>query len=384
MINYGKQTIESMDISAVSDVLNSDWLTQGPKVSEFESALAEYCGATFAVVVSNGTAALHLANLVISEEKNSTVLTTPNSFLATSNSIIYAGNHPGFIDIDKESFTIDPGKIEEYIELNPEKNISGIIPVHFGGVVSEMDRIFEIAKKNNLKVIEDACHALGGNWQDNKGKNQTVGNCSHSDMTIFSFHPVKQMTTGEGGAILTNNQKLYNKLIELRSHGMTKDPMLMQEYHGEWYYEMHDLGFNYRITDIQAAIGIEQLKRMENWKKERREIVRNYDDAFECINGISHQKHPDINGEYSYHLYVIQSERRDELYSYLKKNDVNTQVHYIPIHLQPYYRNKFGYKTGDFPNAESYYKKALSLPLYPGLKKIEQEKVINLVKKFHA
>jgi len=382
VINYGKQSIDRKDIKAVTDTLESDWLTQGPKVEEFEQAITDYCGSKYAVAVCNGTAALHLANLAIGTNITTNVITTPISFLATPNSILYSGGHPIFADISDKTFIIDTDQIQRL--LDGPIGVKGIIPVHLGGVVCDMESLVDIAKENNLWIIEDACHALGGKWVDKKGVKHKVGDCSHSDMTIFSFHPVKQITTGEGGAITTNNKDIYKKLLALRTHGMTKDPNLLNANHGSWYYEMHELGYNYRMTDIQAALGIEQLKKNDEWVKRRREIVSIYDQAFNNINQVSPQKHPDKNGEYSYHLYIIQCEKRAELYQYLKDNDVNTQVHYIPIHLQPYYKNKYGYGPGDFPVAEKYYDHALSLPLYPTLTVPEQEKVISLVKQFYA
>jgi len=380
MINYGKQSIDEHDINAVIDTLNSDWLTQGPKVYEFEEALADYCGSQYAVAVCNGTAALHLANLAIGKAKNN-VITTPITFLATSNSVLYSGGKPVFADISQGVFTLDPEKVKEL--AGEDIDCKGIIPVHLGGVICNMESLKVVADEHNLWIIEDACHALGGKWKDIEGIQHRVGDCSHSDMTVFSFHPVKQITTGEGGAITTNNQELYEILLMLRTHGMTKDPEKLMENHGGWYYEMQELGFNYRMTDLQAALGTEQLKKNNEWVNKRRKLVQQYDDAFENINKITPQTHPDSDSGYSYHLYIIQCERRAELYQYLKDNGVNTQVHYIPVHLQPYYKEKYGYDRGDFPVAEKYYDCALSLPLYPTLKDSEQEKVISLVKKFY-
>ena len=260
MINYGKQSIDKIDVESVSGTLKSDWLTQGPKVSEFEDAFSKYCGSKYAVAVSNGTAALHLANTVAGTKEKSEVITTPISFLATSNSVLYAGGRPFFVDIKQNNFTIDANKIED--ALNMSSNIEGIIPVHFGGVLSDLDRIKEIAIKNDLWVIEDACHALGGKCLDKNGTVQKVGNCSHSAMTTFSFHPVKHITTGEGGAITTNSKKIYDELITLRSHGMNKNTNISEaRQNGEWFYTMERLGYNYRMTDFQAALGIEQLKK---------------------------------------------------------------------------------------------------------------------------
>lgn len=382
MINYGKQSIDDYDINAVVDVLKSDWLTQGPKVAEFEKLLAEYCGAKYAVTVCNGTAALHLANLAIGTNNTTNVITTTISFLATSNSVKYAGGRPVFADISEGVFTIDSYQVQQLV--NSKISFKGIIPVHLGGVICDLETLKSIADENNLWIIEDACHALGGKWVDKKGNKHMVGDCFYSDMTVFSFHPVKQITTGEGGAITTNSQELYEKLFMLRTHGITKNPKMLIENHGGWYYEMHELGYNYRMSDIQAALGIEQLKRNNGWVKIRRELVQQYDDAFKNVENITPQAHPDINGEYSYHLYIIQCKKRAELYQFLKENDVNTQVHYIPIHLQPYYKEKYGYGRGDFPIAEKYYYHALSLPLYPTLKNSEQKKVISLIRSFYA
>ena len=382
MINYGKQSIDKIDVESVSGTLKSDWLTQGPKVSEFEDAFSKYCGSKYAVAVSNGTAALHLANTVAGTKEKSEVITTPISFLATSNSVLYAGGRPFFVDIKQNNFTIDANKIED--ALNMSSNIEGIIPVHFGGVLSDLDRIKEIAIKNDLWVIEDACHALGGKWLDKNGTVQKVGNCSHSAMTTFSFHPVKHITTGEGGAITTNSKKIYDELITLRSHGMNKNTNISEaRQNGEWFYTMERLGYNYRMTDFQAALGIEQLKKSDSWVKKRREIVSFYDHAFEDLDEILPQAHPDKEVKFSYHLYVIQCEKRKELYEYLKNKKINTQVHYIPIHLQPYYMNNFDYKKGDFPIAENYYDKALSLPLHPSLSVKDLEKIVYFVKKFY-
>ncbi len=381
MIPYGKQSLDKNDIEAVTRVLEGDWLTQGPKIAEFEESFAKYCGSKYAVAVSNGTAALHLANLVLGTTTDSKVLTTPITFLATVNSVIYAGGEPIFSDISKEFFTLDPGLIQEKIDQNPD--MKGIITVHMGGVISNMEAIKKIADKNELWIIEDSCHALGGNWQDSNGEMHRVGDCSYSDISTFSFHPVKQITTGEGGAITTNDKDIYEQLLTLRTHGTTKDPEILDQNHGQWYYEMHNLGYNYRITDFQAALGIEQLKKNNEWKILRRELVSIYDDEFKSINEITPQKHPDENLSYSYHLYIIQCEKRLQLYNYLKENEINTQVHYIPIHLQPYFKENYGYGLGDFPVAESYYDRALSLPLYPTLKKSQQRKIISLIRKFY-
>ena len=379
-ISYGRQSITQDDVNAVIESLESDWLTQGPKVEEFENALAKYCGSRYAIAVSNGTAALHLANLVVGTKSKTEVITTPITFLATPNSVIYNGGKPIFSDICNENFTINSNYVNDLAKNN--SRCKGIIPVHLGGVMCDMSSLSSIAHENNLWIIEDACHALGGKWIDDNGERQSVGNCSHSDLTTFSFHPVKHITTGEGGAITTNNKELYEKLLVLRTHGMTKNKNLLDEDHGGWYYEMHELGHNFRMTDFQAALGIEQLKKSDEWVKRRKILVTNYDDAFQSIEQLYPQEHFEDDG-YSYHLYIIQCENRRKLYDYLKANDIYTQVHYIPVHLQPFYRSKYGFSKGDFPVAENYYNQALSLPLYPSLTDSEQEKVVHIIKNFY-
>jgi len=381
MIPYGKQWIEEDDIRSVIKVLRSDWITQGPKIQEFEKALTDYCGAKYAIAVANGTAALHLANIAIGTTTGDKVITSPISFLASSNSIIYAGGTPVFADICEDSFNIDPDEIKKQINEHPETK--GIIPIHFAGLVPDVEAIYNIAQENKLWIIEDACHAFGGKWRDSKSVEHRVGVCAYSDMTIFSFHPVKHITTGEGGAILTNNKNFYEKLLMLRNHGMTKNPKQLIENNGDWYYELHELGFNYRITDVQAALGIQQLKKSDSWQKKRRNIVSHYDEAFKSLETITPQIHSD-DGSYSYHLYVVQAESRKELYNYLRTKEIYTQVHYIPIHLQPFYKENFNYKKGDYPIAEQYYKKALSLPLYPSLSEDEQDFVIESIFEFYG
>jgi UDP-4-amino-4,6-dideoxy-N-acetyl-beta-L-altrosamine transaminase len=378
---YGRQTIDQQDLNAVNNVMESDWLTQGPNVFEFEEKLAHYCGAQFAVVVSNGTAALHLANLALKADAGSKVITTPISFVATCNSVLYAGSTPMFCDIIPETLNINPVAVRKCLRSNPD--VVGIIPVHMGGLIADMEALSEIAKANDMWVIEDACHALGGSWLDSKGVEHRVGDCSFSDMTVFSFHPVKHITTGEGGAITTNDESLYKQLLELRSHGITKDPEKVRENHGGWYYEMHNLGYNYRITDIQAAMGISQLTNSDIWAKRRLKLVAQYDQAFETLPQVVPQDHPD-NQTPCYHLYIVRVTNRKALYNHLREENIYTQVHYIPIHLQPYYQDTFGTKLGDYPEAERYYLEALSLPLFPSMTDEDQYDVIRTVREFYA
>lgn len=380
-ISYGKQWIDQDDIDSVVSVLQSDFLTQGPNVEEFEKAICEYTGAKYCVAVSNGTAALHLAVAALDIEKGSEGITTPMTFVASANCLLYNNLIPVLADIDEKTYNIDPLEIEK--KITDKTRV--IVPVDFAGQPAEMEKIFEIAKKNNLFVIEDAAHAIGSKYAD--GSN--VGSCKYSDLTTFSFHPVKTITTGEGGAITTNDKKLYNRLILLRSHGITKNPDFLSQNPGPWYYEMQDLGYNYRLTDIQSALGTSQLKKLDRFVSRRREIIEKYDESFKNSPNvvIPYEK----EGLYSaFHLYVLQidfekiGKTRAEVMTELKAENVGTQVHYIPVHLQPYYKDQFGYKTGDFPIAEGYYSRCLSLPLYPKLNDSDVEEVIQIVSKVLA
>jgi len=383
IINYGKQWIDDDDINAVMETLKSDFLTQGPKVKEFEDAICEYTGAKYCVAVANGTAALHIAVASLEIEQGKEGITSPNTFMATSNSMIYNRLKPVFADIDKKTYCIDPEKIKEKISEKTRL----ITPVHFAGQPCEMESIFKIAKEENIFVIEDASHAIGSKYTDGS----KVGNCKYSDLTIFSFHPVKTITTGEGGAITTNSKELYDKLLLLRNHGITKNnskfntcpvksvqsknnKYLTGVQHSTlnepWYHEMQLLGYNYRLTDIQASLGISQLKKLDNFVKRRREIVKKYNKAFNNTDWLtSPYEKPDVYS--AFHLYVLQIDfdqivkSRKQVMEELRLKNIGTQVHYIPVHTQPYYRKNFGYKYGDYPIAEDYYEKALSIPLYP-------------------
>jgi len=389
MIPYGKHWIDDDDIKAVVDVLKGDWLTQGPKVSEFEKALADYCGAAYAVAVSNGTAALHLACLAAGITEGDEVITSPMTFVASANCILYCGGTPVFADIDSASWNIDTADINRKIGAKTK----AIIPVHFAGLPCDMEAIGKLAQDHNLIVIEDACHALGAEWKDAAGQWQKTGSCSHSDMTVFSFHPVKHITTGEGGAILTNNAAYYEKLLLLRSHGITKnpekfvhkDPAVSSTSPEPWYYEMQELGFNYRITDMQCALGLTQLRRNKTFVERRRSIAQQYDDAFKNSEHITVQPEPAAKRN-AHHLYAVQIDfartgrDRASFMHELHKKGIGTQVHYIPVHLQPYYRKRFGSKEGDHPVSEAYYRKALSLPLFPKMSDANVASVIKAVK----
>ncbi|MGI5172137.1 UDP-4-amino-4,6-dideoxy-N-acetyl-beta-L-altrosamine transaminase [Treponema sp. OMZ 840] len=377
MIQYGHQYIDDNDIQAVIDVLKSDFLTQGPAVSRFENKIREITGARYCVAVSNATAGLHIAVAALNLSENSEGITSPNTFLASANCLVYNNLIPVFADINPDTYNIEPDEIEKKITSNTEV----IIPVHFAGLACDMGRIKNIADDHNIKVIEDAAHAIGSRYADGT----PVGNCTYSDMTVFSFHPVKTITTGEGGAITTNDESLYKRLLELRSHGMTKDTELLTQNPGPWYYEMHSLGFNYRMTDIQAALGYSQLLKLQQFRERRQSIVNRYNKAFD---GIPYVKLPYRTFEQvsCFHLYVLQIDFeklgtvRKEFMKKLTDKGIGTQVHYIPVHTQPYYKTHYGYKIGDYPIAERYYQKALSLPLYPAMSDDDVQKVIDAVK----
>lgn len=375
-IPYGKQYISDSDIDEVVKVLKSDFITQGPKVKEFEDDFAQYIGSKYAVAVSNGTAALHLSALALGIKPGDKVITTPITFAASANCVLYCGGVVDFVDIDPDTFLMDLDKLEEKLANNPDGSYKGVIPVDFGGLPVNTERLRKIADKYNLWIIEDACHAPGANYLNSKKEEIFCGDGNYSDLTIFSFHPVKHVATGEGGMITTNNEVLYNKLLMLRTHGITKSPDLLQENHGGWYYEMQQLGFNYRLTDIAASLGITQLKRANEGLQHRNRIASKYIEAFGQLD-ISFQQRSDVFNN-AYHLFVIQADNRLELYNYLQDNNVFAQVHYIPVHLQPYYQN-LGFKRGDYPVSEAYYEKCISLPMYPTLTDKEQNYIIEKV-----
>ncbi len=373
--NYGKQFLDFGDIWEVIKTLRSDFLTQGPKVAEFENAICKYMGAKYAVAVANATAGLHIAMMALDIGSGDEVITSPITFLASANCALYVGASPKFVDIDSSTACIDVKKLEQAITQKTKV----IIPVHFAGQSCDMKAIKEIADKHNLFVIEDSAHAIGSDYLSKK-----VGCCEFSDMSIFSFHPVKNMTTGEGGVITTNNEKLYKKLLLLRSHGMTKDQQILTKNDGPWYYQMHEFGFNYRLTDIQASLGISQLKKIEKFKKRRREIVEFYKKSFEKDERFSFLEEKDYANS-CFHLFplLINFDKikisKKDLFLKLQENGLHLQVHYIPVHLQPFYQ-KLGFKEGDFPNAEEYYKKTISLPVYYGLNDEDLSVVVKIIK----
>jgi UDP-4-amino-4,6-dideoxy-N-acetyl-beta-L-altrosamine transaminase len=374
-IPYGHQSIDGRDINEVVRVLKSDWLTQGPKVKEFEDALCKYTGAKYAIAVSSGTAALHLACLVASIQPKDEVITSPITFVASANCVLYCGGKPVFADIQEDTINIDPEEVKKRIT----RETKAIIPVHFAGHPCDLQEINQIAKKHNLIVIEDAAHALGAEYKGSK-----IGSCKYSDMTIFSFHPVKAITTGEGGAILSNRRDLYERLIKLRNHGITKDcKWIDKKMVGcGWYYEMRELGFNYRLTDIQAALGVTQLKRLDYFLEKRRKIAKIYDEAFANNKFFN----TPIEKKYAfsaYHLYPIQLKDKFKhlqktIFFQMRDMGLGVQVHYIPVYLQPYYK-RLGFKKGTCPNAEDFYNGVVSLPIYPALTAVQIKYVIDTV-----
>jgi UDP-4-amino-4,6-dideoxy-N-acetyl-beta-L-altrosamine transaminase len=392
-IPYGKQNITQEDINAVIEVLKSDYLTQGPKIEEFEKEFAKYVGSKYAVAVSNGTAALHLCNLALGVKEGDKVITTPITFAASANSVLYCGGEVIFSDIDPDTYLLDIHKLKELLEKSPKGTYNGIIPVDFAGRPVNLEEFRKLADEYGLWIIEDSCHAPGGFFKDSSGIKQNCGNGHFADLAIFSFHPVKHIATGEGGMITTNREDLYQKLLTLRTHGITKNEneflnstvlangnnYQSLNYPG-WYMEMQSLGFNYRLTDFQAALGISQLTRADEGLAKRKSIALSYYTVFKDKSFIKGQSGY-LDG-HAYHLYVIEVEERLELYNFLKKNNVFAQIHYIPCHLMPYYKG-LGWKEGSFSNSENYYRQCLSLPIYPTLHDEEQNYVINTILKFY-
>ncbi len=370
MIPYGRQWLDDEDIQAVAEVMRSDFITTGPKADKFEQEVAKYTGAKYAVAVSNGTAALHLACLAAGIQPGDEVITTAITFAASANCVLYCGGKPVFADIDPVTYNIDPEDVRRKITSRTK----AVIPVHFAGQPCRMDEIHQLAEEYGLTVIEDGAHALGAEY---KGKK--IGGLSQ--MTTFSFHPVKPITTGEGGMVVTNDEGLYRRLKLLRSHGITREEDLMEKNEGGWYYEQLELGYNYRMTDIQAALGSSQLKKLDRFIARRREIADTYSRAFAA--------EPDMilpsvipEAESGWHLYVVQAAKRGrkEVYDALREAGLNINVHYIPVYHHPYYRNH-GYGDVFCPNAEQLYQRMVSLPIFPALKGEEQEYVIDAVKK---
>jgi len=372
---YAQQWVDEEDVGEVVKVLKSDFLTTGPKIEEFEKRFADYVGAKYAVSISNGTAALHAACFAAGINEGDEVITSPITFAASANCVLYQGGKPVFADINPKSYNIDIEAIERKIT----KKTKAIIPVDFTGQAVDIDGINEIAKKYGLVVIEDAAHSLGAEY---KGKK--IG--SLVDMTTFSFHPVKHITTGEGGMITTNDDKLYNKLKLFRTHGITRDKeMLHNKEEGPWFYEQLELGYNYRMTDIQAALGISQLNKINGFLKRRREIAKKYDEYLKNIDGII-LPYQESFSKSAWHLYVIQLELekfkvgRKEIFEALQAENIGVNVHYIPVYYHPYYK-RLGYEKGLCPNAEKLYERIITLPLYPKMKDKDIKDVVNALDK---
>jgi UDP-4-amino-4,6-dideoxy-N-acetyl-beta-L-altrosamine transaminase len=384
MIGYGRQDINQDDIAAVMEVLQSDFLTQGPRVEEFEAAVASFCGAEHGVAVNSATSALHIACMALDIGPDDIVWTSPITFVASANCARYCGATIDFVDIDLDTNNICVDKLEKKLESAASKGAlpSAVIPVHMAGASCDMARIRALSRKYDFRVVEDASHAIGGRYKD-----KPVGGCQFSDITVFSFHPVKIITTAEGGLATTNCPLLAERMQGLRSHGITRDPdKFLNGSDGGWYYEQVELGLNYRMTEIQAVLGLSQLARLNEFVEARNKIAQFYDAQFVDLPLIRTVWTPDIYS--SHHLYILKLKdrnptRRAELYDYLRQNNIGTNVHYIPVHMQPYYR-RLGFGPGDFPVAEDYYDRVLTLPIYPALSDSDLAYISNLVKGFFA
>jgi UDP-4-amino-4,6-dideoxy-N-acetyl-beta-L-altrosamine transaminase len=380
LLPYGRQHISEADIAAVVETLRSDFLTQGPRVTEFENRFAAYVGAKHAVAVSNGTAALHLCALALGVQPGQRVITTPITFAASANCVRYCGGEVHFADIDPATGLLDLKQVRALLEAQPKGYFTGLIPVDFAGLAVDMEAARALANEFGLWIIEDACHAPGGFFVDSEGKQRNCGSGQLAELAIFSFHPVKHIATGEGGMITTNDDALARHLRRLRTHGIERDATgLLRQDEGGWYMEMQELGYNYRISDILCALGISQLSRADEGLARRRALAATYDAAFAAVPEIDVLA-PGQQG-HAYHLYVIQIANRRGLYEYLRTKNILAQVHYVPVHRMPYYE-KLGWKAGDFPHAEAYYARCLSLPLYPTLTDEEQAYVIDCVREF--
>lgn len=380
-IPYGRQHITEADVQAVISTLHSDFLTQGPQVAAFEQAFARYIGVEYAVAVSNGTAALHLCALALGVQPGQRVITTPITFAASANCVRYCGGEVYFADIDPATALIDLGAVRRLLESHPRGYFHGLIPVDFAGLPVDLEAARQLADEFGLWIIEDACHAPGGFFTDRQGQEQRCGNGQLADLAIFSFHPVKHIATGEGGMITTNRRDLYELLLLLRTHGITRDPQrLTRPDEGGWYYEMQELGYNYRMPDMLCALGLTQLERADEGLQRRRQLAARYDAAFAQLPGLT-----PLAGApgHAYHLYVVQVEDRRGLYDFLRSKQIFAQVHYIPVHTMPYYQ-QLGWQPGDLPAAEAYYARCLSLPMFPSLSDEEQQYVIDCVAEFLA
>jgi UDP-4-amino-4,6-dideoxy-N-acetyl-beta-L-altrosamine transaminase len=379
-IPYGSHHITEEDISSVIQVLKSDFLTQGPSVKIFEEAFANYVGSKYAVAVSNGTAALHLCTLVLGLKPGEKVITTPITFVASANCVKYCGGEVDFIDIDPLTYLIDLKKVEDLLKNSKKGTYKGIIPVDFAGRANNLEAIRKLANEYGLWIIEDACHSPGGFFKDSSGAIQNCGNGNFADLAIFSFHPVKHIAAGEGGMITTNDEILYKKLLNLRTHGIQQDASKRLRQDGPWYYEMQELGYNYRLTDMQAALGTSQLKRAKTGIKRRIEIAKKYKDSFVNKDFILGQS--GLVEGHAYHLYILEVKKRDLLFNYLREKNIFCQVHYIPAYRMPYYESNLNNEI-QFFNSENYYKNCISLPIFPQLTNEQQQYVIDTICHFY-
>lgn len=381
MISYGRQTIEQQDLDAVVEVLKSNWLTQGPNVAKFENSVCEYVSAEYGIAVNSATSGLHITYLALGLGAGDYLWTTPNTFVATANTALHCGAQVDFIDISISDYNLDINKLEQkLINAQQENKLPKIVtPVHFAGLSCDMQRLRELSVEYGFYIVEDASHAIGGKY-----KNNFIGSCEYSDFAIFSFHPVKIITTGEGGMIMTNNANLAAKVRKLRSHGITRDE---KEYKnpidGRWNYEQIEIGFNYRMPDINAILGFSQVQRLSNFVQRRNQIADKYRSALQELD-IGYQLYNDIDKLNSYHLFVILLDSKQERYEidkFLFENGYSSQVHYYPVYLQPYYRD-LGFKEGLCPVAENYYSRCLSIPIFPTLANNDVDKIIELITKF--
>jgi UDP-4-amino-4,6-dideoxy-N-acetyl-beta-L-altrosamine transaminase len=382
ILPYGRQFISDADVAAVVETLRSDFLTQGPRVAEFEAAFAAYVGAKHAVAVTNGTAALHLCALALGVQPGQRVITTPITFAASANCVRYCGGEVHFADIDPATGLLDLQAVRALLEAHPKGYFTGLIPVDFAGLAVNMEEARALADEFGLWIIEDACHAPGGFFVDSQGTERQCGSGQLAELAIFSFHPVKHIATGEGGMVTTNDDALARHLRRLRTHGIEREATgLLRQDEGGWYMEMQELGYNYRISDINCALGLSQLGRAEAGLARRRQLAAQYDAAFAATPGVTVLA-PCQPG-HAYHLYVVQVANRRGLYEFLRTKNILAQVHYVPVHRMPYYE-KLGWQAGDFPHAEAYYSRCLSLPLYPTLTDEEQAYVVACVQEFLA